>query len=30
LPEHVICTFELALRALFKDNPRLRLFGTKI
>lgn len=30
LPEHVICTFELALRALFKDNPRLQLFGTKI
>lgn len=30
LPEHVVCTFELGIRGLFRDNPGFRLFGTKI
>jgi hypothetical protein len=30
LPEHVICTFEVGIRGLFRDNPGLRLFGAKI
>ena len=30
LPEHVICTFEQALKSFFRDNPKLRLFGEKI
>lgn len=30
LPEHVVCALELGLRGVFRDNPGLRLFGTKI
>lgn len=30
LKEHVVCALELGLRGVFRDNPGLRLFGTKI